>query len=208
MKLGFVAAIAIATSLALSACSGESVSMPSSSESSTAIERNAAPQGTIPVSVENQLKDWWGSDGIPITWKVSEVDNFDWEGNRRPDHAPPNGFQGLMQKSFSGSYQAFLEGNPVAQKTPFVLTPVASIDSESVELTPIRFFGTNSAISAAGIVCRSPSGIDGARGSGGTVVVTASLSQRTSRGLLMYDVVMDCTSSDTMSAVIRNYQKP
>ena len=208
MKLGFVTAIAITTSLALSACSGESVSMPSSSESSTAIERNAAPRGTIPVAVENQLKDWWGADGIPITWKVSEVDNFDWEGNKRPDHAPPNGFQGLVQNSFAGSYQALLQANTISTKTRFVLTPVASIENESVDLAPIVFFGTNSTISAAGIVCRSSSGIDGARGSGGTVVVTASLSQGTSRGLLMYDVVMDCTSSDTLSAVIRNYQKP
>lgn len=178
--------------------------MQSSSQSSTAIERNAAPQGTTPVTVENQLKDWWGGDGIPITWKVSEVDSFDWEGNRRPDQAPPNGFQGLVQNSFSGSYQAFLYRNPVTPKTPFVLTPVASIDSESVELTPIRFFGTDSDISAAGIVCRNTWETNP-----GTGVVTASLSQRTSRGLLTYDVVMDCTGSGSfaMSAVIRNYQK-
>jgi acetyl-CoA carboxylase carboxyltransferase component len=50
----FLAVAAI--SLVLSSCSGETASLPSSPESSTAVERNARLSVTAPLAVENQLK--------------------------------------------------------------------------------------------------------------------------------------------------------
>lgn len=64
----------------------------------TAVPAQAAP--TAPASAGHLLK---GSVGTSITWEnslssgltfqISEISNFDWDGNSRPDHAAPEGVQ-------------------------------------------------------------------------------------------------------------------
>lgn len=204
MKPRFTVALVLTAGLALSACSGETTSTPSASVSSTPISREASSSETLPFSVENQLKDWWGGPGIPITWKVSETVNSDWDGNSRPDHAPPDGLQGLVQEPFSGVYNANLEFNSasIAGTSRFVLTPVVTIDGQAIDLQPIVVIAGTQLISADAR-CQAP-------GIGQIKSATASLSAKTPRELLMYDVLLFCySSSDSFKGriLIRNYQK-
>jgi len=204
MNARFTVALVLTAGLALSACRGETTSTPSASVSSTPISREASRSETLPFSVENQLKDWWGGTGIPITWKVSETVNSDWDGNSRPDHAPPNGFQGLVQEPFSGVYNANLEINfvSVAGTSRFVLTPVVTIDGQAIDLQPIVVIAGAQLISADAS-CQAP-------GIGQINAATASLSAKTPRELLMYDVLLFCYSSEDsfkQRILIRNYQK-
>lgn len=203
-KITVAIVLALSASLALSACSGETTSTSSASASGTPISREAASSFTNPFSVENQLKDWWGGSGIPITWKVSETVKADWDGNSRPDHAPPNGFQGLVQEPFSGPYQVGLETvrSFFAGSQSFVITPVITIDSQTIDLQPIvvSFSEYEKKLSTTGVGCvtyDSPSQI-------------VPLTGKTPRGILAYDVVLDCGWSlieDALRILIRNYQK-
>lgn len=204
MKARFTVALVLTAGLALSACSGETTSTPSASVSSTAINRDAALSNTHPFSVENELKDWWGGPGIPVTWKVSETVNSDWDGNSRPDYAPPNGLQGLVQKPFSGVYNVNLEVNGAmfSGDSRFVLTPVVTIDGQAIDLQPIVVNAGGNLVTA-GISCQAP-------GIGDIKSATASLSAKTPRELLMYDVLLFCYSSEDsfkQRILIRNYQK-
>jgi hypothetical protein len=194
-----------AISLALSSCGGQTASMPSSSESSPAVARNAGLSFTYSLSVENHVEDWWDGDGLSITWKVSEVDDFDWDGVSRPNAAPPQGFQGLEQKSMSGPHDVRMEASGSARSgSPFVLTPVITIDGEVLELAPIalRIWGGEANMSAAGVPCRSSA-------QGGVGSATASFSKKTTRGLFMYSVDMGCEfHADGWSLLVRNYNMP
>lgn len=204
MKARFTFALVLAAGLVLSACSGEATSTPSASGSSEPINREAALSNTHPFSVENELKDWWGGQGIPVTWKVSETVKSDWDGNSRPDHAPPNGLQGLVQKPFSGVYNVNLEVNGAmfSGDSRFVLTPVVTIDGQAIDLQPIVVKAGGNLVTA-GISCQAP-------GIGDINSATASLSAKTPRELLMYDVLLFCYSSEDsfkQRIVIRNYQR-
>lgn len=203
MKARFTFALVLASGLVLSACSGEATSTPDTSESSTAISREASSSMTRVMSLENQLKDWWGGPGISITWKVSETVNSGWDGNSRPDHSPPDGLQGLVQEPFSGPYKDSLEVNAKYFKeymrSYFVLTPMITIDGQAIDLEPTEvYIGREQKLETAGYVTR-PHCQSGESS-------TASLSKKTPRGLLMYDVVMSC-DSQSQQILIRNYQK-
>ena len=205
MKARFTVALMLTTGLVLSACSGEATSTSSGSGSSAPINREASLSYTHPFSVENQLKDWWGGNGIPITWKVSETVNSDWDGSSRPDHAPPNGFQGLVQEPFSGVYNVNLEVNAAmfSGDSRFVLTPVVTIDGQAIDLQPIVVNAGGDLVSA-GISCQAP--VTGTKYNS----ASASLSAKTPRELLMYDVVLFCyphEDSFKQRILIRNYQK-
>ena len=159
---------------------------------------------TRTISVDNELKDWWGGTGIPITWKVSATANDEWDGNSRPDHAPPDGLQGLVLEPFSGPYEVPLEVNvkyfKEYMRSYFVLTPVITIDGQAVELEPTEvYIGREQQLDTAGFGCNL--------NRSWTVSSTASLSKKTPRGLLMYDVVMSCGNYGSQ-ILIRNYQKP
>lgn len=207
MKARFTVALVLTVSLAglvLSACSGEATSTSSASGLSAPTNREASLSYTHPFSVENELKDWWGGQGIPVTWKVSETVKSDWDGNSRPDHAPPNGLQGLVQKPFSGVYNVNLEVNGAmfSGDSRFVLTPVVTIDGQAIDLEPIVVKAGGNLVTA-GISCQAP-------GIGDINSATASLSVKTPRELLMYDVLLFCYSSEDsfkQRIVIRNYQK-
>ena len=205
MKPGFVTAIAITAALALSACSGEEVSTSSSTSSSSPISRSAGLSFPYWLTVDNQVKDWWGGDGISITWKVSEVDSSNWDGVSRPNAAPPHGFQGLEQKSMSDPQRVRMQMDGAAKPgARFVLTPLTTIDGEVLELAPItlKISGGEANMSAAGVPCRSS-----AQGSGGSA--TASFSKKTPRGLFMYSIDMACEfNADGWSLLVRNYKRP
>jgi hypothetical protein len=203
MKSGFVTALAITIALGLSACSGETVPTSSSTSSSSPISRNAGLSFTWWLTVDNQVKDWWGGDGISITWKVSEVDDSAWDGVSRPNAAPPHGFQGLVQKSMSDPQQVRMEVDGSSEGR-FVLTPLTTIDGEVLELAPItlKISGGEANMSAAGVPCMSS-----AQGSGGSA--TASFSKKTSQGLFMYSIDMACEfHEDGWSLLVRNYKRP
>ena len=212
MRARFAITMVMTLGLALAACGSGGSSSPSTSTSGSLPAREAGISLTQPLVVENQLNDWWGGNGIPITWKVSEVDTFDWDGVSRPDAAPPHGFQGLVQQTGSGPYRVPLElASPtnVGKGSRFVLTPTVTIDSQGIDLPPIVFktHSTNQ-LAMAGVACQYPFDDTGAIIPGGGSAV-ASLSQRTPRGLLMYDVVMTCqTGRVPWTILVRNYQKP
>lgn len=198
MKARFSVALVLTAGLALSACTGEATSTSSASASSETVSREASTM-TRTISVENQLKDWWGGTGIPITWKVSETVNEEWDGNSRPDHAPPDGLQGLVLEPFSGPYKVPLEVNvryfKKYMRSYFVLAPVITIDGQAIELEPTEVhIGREQRLDTAGFGCRV-----------GTTSTT-SLSKKTPRGLLVYDVVMSC-DSQSQQILIRSYQK-
>lgn len=197
MKLIRTALAVAALGLMLSACSGETASTPSSPESSTAVERNAAKSAPAPVAVENQLKAWWSGDGIPITWKVSETDNFDWDGVSRPDHAPPNGLQGLEQAAFSGFYRTRPELNMNASQVTFVLTPTITIDGQIIDLQPIRF------ITGEGRATWFMSGAEIGRQcwNGMKPKITEYLMQKTPRGSLGYYLELACNENQSGAEV-------
>jgi hypothetical protein len=180
----FLSVAAVTAALTLSAC-GSATTSSTSTSPEPSVSREAAP---IPLmgsfshyfAVENQLT------GIPVTWKVSETVNRDWDGNSRPDHRPPDGLQGLVQEPFSGSYKVRLEMNErTLGQTRFVLTPVALVEGEIAELESIEFIGIPVRMTTAGNVCEVPM-------DGGITPVTASLSKNLKGGLLVYEVVMDC----------------
>ena len=191
----FLAVAAI--SLVLSACSGDTASIPSSSESSTEVARNASSSATTQVAVENQLRAWWSGDGIPITWKVSETDNYYWDGASRPDHAPPNGLQGLEQAAFSGFYRTGLEINLNAYEVTFVLTPTITIDGQIIDLQPVRFATTS------GNATWFMSGAEISRQcwKGMKPKITEYLMQKTPRGLLGYYLELACNENQSGAEV-------
>lgn len=210
MKRLSVTVSVLCAGLMLSACGGEAGSVSNAAGSPGPISREAGRSVTIPFAVENQLNDWWGGPGISITWRVSETVNYDWDGISRPDHVPPNGFQGLVQKNGSGSFRVPLEINDQPGEGPssrFVLTPVISIDGQEIELQPISaklgtFLGVR--LSTSGSECFA------ADINGSPPPTVVSLSARTPRGLLVYDVVLKCRNPldyATQHIMIRNYQK-
>ena len=172
----------------------------------------AGPVGisqTTYVKVENRLQDWWGGDGIPITWRVSETQNRYWDGASRPDKAPPKGLQGLVQDANSGPYRVRLEVNSFYYgRKSFVLTPVASIDRELVALSPITFadeeFNTYSGwnLLTGGLLCSVDAPVK-------DQTQVQSFTYRTPRGDLAYDVVLKCpeTVAGAAEVLIRNYQR-
>lgn len=154
----------------------------------------AAVEGTYAtyVSVENRLDARWASDGIPITWRVTDTENRWWDGRSRPDHAPPEGFQGLVQAANSGAYVARLElSGRGSTKTGFVLTPVATVEGQQFALSPITFRtprGTAGTweVQNSDVVCSQQFGR--------TAPQSVAWTERTPQGLLAYSVELTCPS--------------
>lgn len=90
------------------------------------------------ISVDNQLTF---PDGSPasVTWKVTGTENSFWDGSSRPDHAPPQGFQGLVQEAGSGPYRARAEvaDNSLTKRPVFYLTPSVTVENQAVALEPL-----------------------------------------------------------------------
>jgi hypothetical protein len=81
-------------------------------------------------------------DGTPVsvTWQVTDTKNEFWDGSSRPDHAPPQGLQGLVQASGSGEYKVRTEvadqWGIFTENPNFTLTPVIEVDGQRVVLDP------------------------------------------------------------------------
>lgn len=178
--------------LILSACSGSSTS----SDSQT-VDREAGSAETY-MTLTNELDAWWTGSGIPITWKVSKTENNMWDGNSRPDHTPPDGFQGLVQESPS-SYTARMEQNSSSSVIPsFHLTPALTFDGQQIELFPLRVIadGYGKYLSVQLV------------GSGGYVdfcnkIASArQFSEKTPRGYVEYQYDINCGTKVTVA--VRN----
>lgn len=171
---------------------------------------------------KSELRDWWGGASLPVTWKVTETKNEDWGSQMRPDHAPPEGVQGLTQTVESGTHRQAVDmsagcnlfdtsggANSYGDRL-FTLTPVVNIDGSAVELDPMwigydpRFEKLVPYYVASGkprvYRCGEPQG----------------WSYDTPRGTLMYQVVVECDQSipspdknyDRNSViVIRNFRR-
>ena len=234
-RVGAGVAAALSAALVLGACGGgadraaaPAESEPAASETTSAevsessdeaspseAQPDQGPAGPLGFSqatyakVENRLQDWWGGDGIPITWRVTETQNRYWDGASRPDNAPPKGLQGLVQDANSGPYRVRLEVNTFYDgRKSFVLTPVASIDREEIALSPITFaeevFSTYSGwnLSSGGRVCALDAPVK-------DQTQVQSFTYRTPRGDLVYEVVLKCPPrvAGAAEVLIRNYQR-
>lgn len=91
------AAAAIAASVVLIAGCGEGGGPTSAAPAETPVSRQAARRGQhlVPLTIHNGTSE-------PITLKVFNTDNFDWNGNR-PDHPSPEGFQGTVLTKGEGA---------------------------------------------------------------------------------------------------------
>lgn len=150
------------------------------------VSRAAGSQPTH-VTVQNQLKDWWGGPGIPVTLRVSDTENDSWDGDSRPDHAPPQGLQGLEQAAMSPPVTSRLEVNTVERPLAprFTLTPVINVDCELIELIPVFLrIGEFWEVEIDDRWC-SPGAED---------ADVYQYSQKTPRGLLQYEYAVNCRS--------------
>ena len=133
-----VAALLVGCGSSTGSPASQGASASSAGESSTGIARQAASI-SYKFTVVNELKDWWDGPGIPLVWKVSNTKNEYWDGVSRPDHAPPQGFQGLEQEAQT-SYSAAVELNSsfLSDTTKyFTLTPSIVVDGQEYELMPV-----------------------------------------------------------------------
>lgn len=82
------------------------------------------------------------ADGTPaaVTWQVSNTQNKFWDGSSRPDKAPPQGLQGLVQSSGSDAYKVRTEvadqGLFAKDNPNFTLTPVIEVGGKQIPLAP------------------------------------------------------------------------
>jgi hypothetical protein len=90
------------------------------------------------ISVDNQLTL---PDGSPatVTGQVTGTQNRFWDGSSRPDHAPPQGFQGLVQEYGSAPYRARAEvsDNSRTKRSVFYLAPSVTVENQAVALEPL-----------------------------------------------------------------------
>lgn len=103
---------------------------------------------TVPLSLENKLRQWWSGESMDVTWKASVFSNRDWSGKDRPDHAPKDGVNGLMQTADSGPITTklgvsnrcglFDSDGGMQKDVLFTLTPTVVIDGQTVELSAMQ----------------------------------------------------------------------
>lgn len=197
-----------------------STSLVSCSSEQEPVEENreaAACSQTVYLSTKSELKNWWSGESLPITWKSKVMRNSDFDGSTRPDHAPPQGFQGLVQTVESGTHTQPIEYSAICTIPPvegaggfgagnrktMELTPTINIDGKTIELATIPF---------ANMDLGSPHpyqmfGKEQRYYSCGEEVVHY---YNTPRGDLQYSVKMDCKnngSSIEYTLVVSNYSR-
>lgn len=139
-----IGAVALSLTAVLAGCSSENSALPERAAQApdedmaeSADQMVGSSQRTM-ISVDNQLAL---PDGSPakVTWRVTGTQNSFWDGSSRPDHAPPQGFQGLVQEAGSGPYRARAEvsDNSFTKRPVFYLTPSVIVDEQAVELEPL-----------------------------------------------------------------------
>jgi hypothetical protein len=172
---------------------------------------------TVYLRTKSELKNWWSGESLPITWKSKVMRNSDFDGSTRPDHAPPQGFQGLVQTVESGTHTQPIEysatctipplegagGFGAGNRKTMELTPTINIDGKTIELATIPF---------ANMDLGSPHpyqmfGTEQRYYSCGEEVVHY---YSTPRGDLQYSVKMDCKYKDNSSVytlVVSNFRR-
>jgi len=185
-----IGAVALSLTAVLSGCSSENAGSPE--RAAEALSEEAAQDGEQAVgssqktmiSVDNQLTLPDGSP-VTVTWQVSGTQNSFWDGSSRPDHAPPQGFQGLVQESGSGPYRARAEVNDssLTKRVVFYLTPSVTVDDQTVALEPLLMvYGTQGWEMAlkneTEYGCRTPS----------------EFQAQTPRGEVVYQIIGKCPS--------------
>lgn len=143
------------------------------------------------ITLDNELAL---ADGTPvtITWRVSDTKNEFWDGTSRPDNNPPQGLQGLVQTSGSGSYKVRTEvATDLFYDNPnFVLTPIVEVGGQQISLEPWLLTSTGGEwqlflVDQSIDACRNP----------------ASFSTPTPKGELRYQITGKC-ADPTSSFVI------
>lgn len=143
------------------------------------------------ITLDNELAL---ADGTPvtITWRVSDTKNEFWDGTSRPDNNPPQGLQGLVQTSGSGSYKVRTEvATDLFYDNPnFILTPIVEVGGQQISLEPWLLTSTGGEwqlflVDQSIDACRNP----------------ASFSTPTPKGELRYQITGKC-ADPTSSFVI------
>ena len=116
-KLFSVAAVALTTTVALTACTATTTDSTNTAAPTTVTAtvdggREAMGGGSRGVIVANNT-------GKDITLTITGTDNYDW-GNARPDHPAPYGFQGVTISSRDMLVRS-LDKNPLATGAPFTI---------------------------------------------------------------------------------------
>lgn len=135
----------LSVTLALAGCSGgtsestERAAEAPSEETAQDLDPAVTSSQKTMISLDNQVTL---PDGSPttMTWRVTKTENKFWDGASRPDHVPPQGFEGLVQVAGSGPYQARAEVNDTEfslTKPNFTLTPTIDVDGETIALEPL-----------------------------------------------------------------------
>jgi hypothetical protein len=143
-RFAVMSVIAVSSAMLFSGCSSDNASAPERAAEAPVgdvgddVEQAVGNSQKTMISVDNQLTL---PDGSPaaITWQVSGTQNSFWDGSSRPDHAPPQGFQGLVQESGSGPYRARAEVNDSSftKRVVFYLTPTITVEDQAVALEPM-----------------------------------------------------------------------
>ena len=116
--LAIIPVLAVSAALALTGCSGSSTTTSASDAGATSaspqasVRRLASASTALPVTLVNHLP-------VSVKIAVDGTDNYDWD-SRRPDHASPEGFQGLVLAPASKVSRTF-DVNAWAHTQPFVL---------------------------------------------------------------------------------------
>lgn len=163
--------------------------------------------------VRNELKNWWDGGSIPVTWEISQTKGDEWDGNSRPDNAPPQGLQGLTQNAGDGSYRArlemdtYCESNAIKSKDAavFHIRPVINIDGQRIPLADLpiwRYYiepWKNARLHPYRIVNNDMVGL--------ACKETNVWSEKTPRGMMYYEFVLDECKGKGPTLVIRNYSR-
>lgn len=159
--------------------------------SAAAVQRSTAAY----LTVANELTL---PDGTPtsITWQVTDTKNECWDGSSRPDHAPPQGLQGLVQASGSGPYKVRTEVSDDCwdqDSSPhFVLAAVIDVGGEQTAIAQTRLVFTTYPYNWQILLARMRIGC------GSTPTFTAS----TPQGELRYRMRLTCSSGALSSLVV------
>lgn len=168
---------------------------------------------SVPLNLENKLRQWWSADSLDVTWKASVYSNKDWSGKDRPDHAPKDGVNGLTQVADSGPVTTnlgvsnrcslFDSDGGLQKDVLFKLTPVVNIDGQKVELstmdigpTLLYFDDFHAGRAHTEFYALTMIQYFGDRKSPLGCNTPVTYSQNTSRGFFQYNVTLKCPPSE------------
>lgn len=173
---------------------------------------------TVYMKTRSELRDWWSGSSLPITWKSKVERNSDFDGVTRPDHKPPQGYQGLVQTVESGTHTQPVEysatcvyppiegggGFGAGDRRTIQLTPTVTIDGQTIELSTIQYANADTG---------SPRPYYTVNGQQKYYECgeTMTYYYKTPRGDLQYSEYLECTNNNSFNynpvMVIKNYSR-